>query len=198
METNVDSAREAAQRAWQAMVDGGELHTRWSAELDTRRAELDQLRQRVGDALLADPDAGPKLATEQIGLEVQVQQAEQAVAAAAARLPQLRRQALAVQVDMLEARAEALSDAASRHENRTRELLAPLAEHEGTSVDAVSWAGVAKTAQLRQAADQMRAKAREWRRVLAADRPDQEARIAQSLRFPQLELGPLEREHAAL
>ncbi|MGH3679896.1 MAG: hypothetical protein ACRDT2_06520 [Natronosporangium sp.] len=41
-----------------------QAHTRWAAELDTRRAELDALRQRAGATVLDDPAAAEDAAAD--------------------------------------------------------------------------------------------------------------------------------------
>jgi hypothetical protein len=113
------------------MTAAGEAHTRWSAELDTRRAELDALRRRVGDVLLDDPAAGDLLAEQEARLVVAVRQAEQAVSAAGVRVPPLRRRVLAARAAELQGRADALAAAATKRQARTDALLAELQEWEG-------------------------------------------------------------------
>lgn len=124
-------AAKAAERAEAALVAAEELHTRWCAELDARRAELDGLRARAGELLLDDPDAAGRLAEQETRLAVAVRQAEQAVDAAAGRVPPLRRQVVAARAGLVAARAAALAAAAERRQARTDELLAALAEWEG-------------------------------------------------------------------
>lgn len=124
-------AAKVADAAWAAMVEAAELHTRWCTELDTRRAELDQLRQRAGEAALSDPDAGADLGRQLAELAAQVEVAERAVAAAAARVPPGRRKLIAARAAVLADRAAAVERVVADRQAATDRMLAELSEWEG-------------------------------------------------------------------
>lgn len=124
-------AAKAVEKAEAALQAAAEKHTRWCAELDARRAELDSLRARAGELLLDDPDQADRLAEQEHRLSVAVRQAEQAVDAAVARVPPLRRKVVAARADLVAARAEALQAVVEERQARTDELLAAVSEWEG-------------------------------------------------------------------
>jgi hypothetical protein len=157
---------------------------RWEREAEEAQQTLDELRSSMGAQVLDNPERAAELTSSMQQLRDRIALAESAAAAARPRVVETERAYLAAEADRLEQSelAPVLSELRA-HDQRTRELLQELAEHEGpyvpeSEVAAAQYTGVGtlhlpapKSGQLRWTATLLERQVQVLREVAAGRDP---------------------------
>lgn len=109
-------------------------HARWEAEAASSEAEINGIRARMGEAVLADEDQAGILSTKVRDLHDRVDVAKRAAAAAAPKVRQARSAVLMFDADIADRNVAERQKMLTSHTTKTAKLLKQLEDHEGRFV----------------------------------------------------------------
>lgn len=128
------TAKSARDQALAELAEARERVAKWQAEQAAAQAELDDLQSRVGAEVLADESAAGPLAASMAELRSRIEIAGGAVTAAQRLVTDAESAFLSAELAEYRKPVQAARQALARHQERTRELLDLLEEHEGRYV----------------------------------------------------------------
>jgi hypothetical protein len=120
--------------AFEELLQRREVRAGWEEQLTQARREFDALEAKAGEAVLDDPKAATEVLRNLDRLRDWVSVAQRAVEASGPRVADAERAYLLAEAAVLDEAADELRLVLAAHEQRTRELLEQLREHEGPFV----------------------------------------------------------------